>query len=97
HYLGRHRVPAFKSRAASLPLDCSRRLAGDVKTNAVDAFDLVDNAIGDLLQQVVRQFDPISGHAVLRFDGPNGDRVFIGAHIAHNADAAHGQEDGEAL
>src|SRR3546814_6557443 len=39
----------------SLPLDRRRRLAADVVDHARDAADLVDDAVGDAAEEVVRQ------------------------------------------
>src|SRR2546421_664188 len=38
----------------SLPLNGSRRFAGDVEADAVDPFDLVDDSAGQSLQEIVR-------------------------------------------
>jgi hypothetical protein len=45
----------------------------------------------------VRQLGPVRGHEVLRFDGAQGDDVFVGPAVAHDADRLDRQEDGEGL
>src|SRR5689334_23378527 len=57
----------------SLPLDRRRRLAGDVVNHAVDASDLVDDAVADGRQDLVGQAGPVGGHEVLGLDGAEGD------------------------
>jgi hypothetical protein len=84
-------------RGVLFPLDGCRGFAGDVEADAVDAFDFVDDAAGEFFQEVVGEFDPVGGHAVAGFDGADGDGVVVGAFVAHDADAADGEEDGEAL
>ena len=46
------------------PLDGSRRLGGDVVDAAVDALDLVDNAVGNSGKKVVGESVPIGSHVV---------------------------------
>jgi len=70
----------------SLPLDRTRRFAGDVVTDAVDAFDFVADAIRNACQQFVREADPVGSHAVLTFDDAKNDRVLVRSLVAHNAD-----------
>ena len=72
---------------ALLPLDGCRGFAGDVEADAVDAFDFVGDAAGDTLKDFVRQLDPVGGHAVLGFDGAQGDGVIVGALVAHDTNA----------
>src|SRR4051794_8836025 len=60
---------AGQVRRGSLPLDGARGFGGHVVRNAVDAVDLVDDAGGHALEQVVGQAGPIRGHGVLRGDG----------------------------
>src|SRR3546814_4086528 len=48
----------------SLPLDRRRRLAADVVDHARDAADLVDDAVGDAAEEVVRQVRPVRGHEI---------------------------------
>ena len=51
--------------------------------------DLVDDPVGDALQQVVGQPRPVGGHRVLRGDRADHDRVGVGAAVALDADGAH--------
>ncbi|MEY5025724.1 MAG: hypothetical protein RLZZ244_1252 [Verrucomicrobiota bacterium] len=82
---------------ALFPLDGGGRLGGDVVYDPVYAFDLVDDARGDLGEKVVGHPDPVGGHAVLTFDDAEGDGVLVGTFIPHDADGTDGEEDGEAL
>ena len=45
----------------------------------------------------MREFGPVRGHEVCGLHGAQGDYVFVGAAIAHHADAFYGEEDGEGL
>jgi hypothetical protein len=40
-------------------------------------------------QQIVRQARPVGGHAVEALDRADRHRVFVGAGVAHDADALH--------
>src|SRR5262249_49904108 len=88
---------AYLQFTFSLPFNRARRFAGDVEADAVDAFDFIHNAAGDFFEKVVGKFYPVGSHAVLRFDGAQGDGVIVGAFVAHHAYAANRKEDGEAL
>src|SRR4028119_192685 len=70
----------------SLPLDGAGRLAGDVEGDAVDARDLVDDAVAYLLQEVVWQPCPVRGHRVLWGCGPCPPGVGVGPRVAQAAD-----------
>ena len=50
---------------ALLPLNGCRRFAGDIEADAVDTFDLVNDAGRKSFQDVVGELDPIGRHAVL--------------------------------
>src|SRR6476659_3900470 len=89
------RKPAFTG--SSLPLDCRRRLRGQVERDPVHARDLVDDPAGDRLQQVVGQARPVGGHRVLGGDRPDHDRVSVGALVALDADGADRGQHREAL
>src|SRR5206468_4628697 len=75
-----------QSKMQLLPLDGARRFAGDVVTDAVDAFDLVADATRNACQQFVRNPDPVGGHAIPTFDDAKNDRVLVRSLVAHNAD-----------
>src|SRR6266513_1020402 len=81
----------------SLPLDGRGRLGGDVVGDAVDAAHLVDDAVGDLGEQLVRQRRPLGGHEVGTLHRAQGDDVLVGATVAHHADRFHRQEHREGL
>src|SRR5829696_1704908 len=83
--------------AISLPLYGPWGLARDVQRHAVDAGDLVDNAIAYAFEEVVWQAGPVCGHRVVRGDGPDHDGVRVGPRIAHNADGVDRRQHGEAL
>src|SRR5919112_5940862 len=90
-------VASLKPVAYSLPFYGPRRLARDVQGDAVDAGDLVDDAVGDLLQQVVGQAGPVCRHRIVGGDGPDHDGVRVGSGFAHDADGMEGRQHGEAL
>src|SRR5467141_2971726 len=73
-----------QSKMESLPLDGAGRFAGDVVTDAVDAFDFVADAARNARQQFVGKADPVSSHAVLTFDDPKHNRVFVCSLVAHD-------------
>src|SRR5215207_8923397 len=81
----------------SFPLYGAGRLAGNVQRHAVDAGHLVDDAVADLLQQVVGESGPVCGHRVVGGDGPNHNRVGVGPRVAHDADGVDRRQYGEAL
>ena len=81
----------------SFPLDGGRRLAADVIGDARDVLQLVDDAVGDLLQQLIRQVRPAGRHEVDGLDGTNGDDPLVTTAIADDADGLDWQEDGERL
>src|SRR3712207_5106574 len=79
-------VASLKPVAYSLPFYGPRRLACDVQGDAVDAGNFVDDAVGDLLQEVVGQAGPVCGHRVVGGDGPDHYGVGVGPRVAHDAD-----------
>lgn len=85
------------TRNFSLPLDGGRRLAAHVVGHAGDAGDLVDDAVGDLLQQLVGQVRPAGGHEVDGLHGAQRDHPLVAAAVADHAHGLHRQEDGEGL
>src|SRR5437870_3753664 len=80
-----------------LPLDRAGWLRRDVEDHPVDAGHLVDDAVTDLPEQIVRQAGPVRGHRVLGHDRPEGDHLGVRAKVAHDAHRAHRQEHGEGL
>src|SRR5262249_8789853 len=88
---------AERSPRLSLPFDGRRRLRGNIVHDAVDAFDLVDDARRDPCKQIVREAGPVGRHTVAALDRADRDRGLVGALVAHHPDALHRQEDGEAL
>src|SRR4051812_14572782 len=81
----------------SLPLDRAGRLRGDVVDHAVDAFDLVDDAGGDVADEGHVERVEIGGHAVGGGDREQAHDKVVGAVIAHDADRAHGKQYREGL
>ena len=79
------------------PLYGGGGLGGDVVADAVDMLDLAHDAAGDLIQQLVGQAGPCSGHEVLRLHRPQCQRVVVGALVAHDAHTAQIGEYGEEL
>ena len=77
----------------SLPLDRAGWFAGDVVTDAVDAFDFVADAARNAREQFVRKPDPVGSHAVLTFDDSKHDRIFVSALVAHHTDRLYGQQN----
>ena len=67
------------------------------RAHAVDAADLVDDPVGDALQQVVGQPRPVGGHRVVGGDGADHDRVGVGAPVALDADRADDRQHAEGL
>src|SRR3546814_944503 len=74
-----------------LPLDRRRRLAADVVDHARYAADLVDDAIGDAAEEVVRQVCPVCGHEIDGFHRAQRDHPLVGACVADHADRLHRQ------
>ena len=80
-----------------LPLNCSRRLRGDVVDDPVDAAHLVDDAPGAERQEFVVEGEGIGGHAVGRGDGAKRADEIVGPGVAHDADGLDRQKHGEGL
>jgi sortase A len=73
----------------SLPLDRGWRLGRDVIGDAVDAAHLVDDAVGDLGQKLMRQLRPFGRHEVGGLHRAQRHDVFVGPDIAHHAYGAN--------
>src|SRR5580658_8861199 len=73
---------------ALLPLDGSGWLAGDVERHPVDARHLVDQPARQAFEDVVGKPRPVGGHGVVAGDGPDDDRVGVGALVTHDPDGA---------
>src|SRR5690606_33821347 len=84
-------------RTALLPLYGGGRLRRNVVGHARDARDLVEDPVGDVLQEVVRQVRPARRHEVHRLDGAQGNHVVVAAGVALDAHGPDRQEDGEGL
>src|SRR5258706_6326931 len=81
----------------SFPLDGGRGFTGDVVHHAVDAADLVHDAVAHPGQEVVGQAYPVGRHAVHRLYRPERHRVLVRAVVAHHPDRPHQQEHREGL
>lgn len=84
-------------RLISFPFNRGGRLAGNVVDDAVDAADFIDDAVGDLAEEFVRQMAPDGGHEVGRFDAAQAHNPFVGAAVAHDAHGLDREEDHEGL
>ena len=79
------------------PLDRSGGLRGDIVHDAVYAGDLVYDTAGSLVEDVIRDARPVSGHKVARGDAAQREGVIVGAAVAHDADRAGVGQNGEVL
>ena len=70
------RVRSFKN---SLPLNGRGGFAGDIVDDAADAAHFVDDADRHAVEDVIGDSRPVGGHEVRRSDGPQGQRVVVGA------------------
>ena len=81
----------------SFPLNRCRGFAGDVVADAVDAADFVDDADGDAVEDVVGDARPVGGHEIAGVDSTQSKCVIIRPTVAHDADGAHGGQNGEEM
>lgn len=68
------------------PLNRSGGFGGDVVDDAVDAVDLVGDAVGDGCEDIIRNSCPVCGHEVIGCDGTDRNDILVCSVIAHNAD-----------
>lgn len=80
-----------------LPFNSRRGLAGDVVDHAVDAFDLVYEAGGDLIQGFVRDPGPVGCHEIGGGHGAEGQGIVVGSAVAHDAYGTGVGEHGKIL
>src|SRR5579862_9520791 len=59
----------------SFPLDRGRGFRTDIVHDSIDSTHLVDDAIRDAPQHVVRELEPVSGHSVRTRHGAQRDDV----------------------
>src|ERR1700691_533876 len=71
----------YPRRLPSLPLDRSRWLRGHVVDDAIDAFDLVDDAGRNRAEKIHVERIEIGGHAVGRGDRAQANDEIVGAEI----------------
>src|SRR5580692_7872694 len=79
------------------PFDGTRRFTRNIVAHSVDALYFVDDSSGDTGQNLIRNSDPVRGHAILAFDDAERNAVFVGSLIPHDADRADRQEHRERL
>src|SRR5438270_6280706 len=72
-----------RSKSRLFPFDGAWRLRCDVIDHAVNAADLVHNAVRNGLEDIVREWHPVGGHAVFRVHGADGASVSVGPLVAH--------------
>src|SRR5438094_8484892 len=82
---------------ALFPLDGGRRLGADVVDDAVYAADFVDDAVAHRRQRVEGDSGPVGGHEIAALHRPDRDDAVVAPRVAHHADRADRQEDGENL
>ena len=92
-------APATTSRGLPRCTTAARcgRVSPSSSAAAVDPLDLVDEARGDALHQVVGQSGPVGRHGIVAGDGADDNGIGIGAPVAHHAHGADGRQHGEAL
>ena len=71
-------------REVLFPLDSRRRLAADIVHHPVDPLDIVDDLIGDIRQEGIREMRPIGRHPIYRGHRAQGYRELVGALITHD-------------
>src|SRR5574337_554928 len=79
--------------AESFPLDGGRRLSADVVYDPRNAAQLVDDAVGHLAEEIVRQMCPVRGHEIDGFDRAQRDHPFVGARFADHAHTESGARE----
>src|SRR5262245_32095952 len=91
----RSRIPT--GQRSLLPLDRARGLARHVVDHAVDSLDLVDDAGGDMADELHVEGVEVGGHTVGRGHGAQAHHIVVGTEVAHHADGAHRKEHRERL
>ena len=81
----------------SLPLDRGDGLRREIVEHAVDAGDLVRDALGDMLQQRKGHILDRGGHGVTGVDGADDDRPLVAALAILDAHGLEVRHDGEVL
>ena len=79
------------------PLNRRWGFTGDIVDDAVNMGDLIDDAGGGAVEDVVGDTSPIGGHEVGGGDAAEGEGVVVGAAVAHDTDGAHIRQHGEIL
>lgn len=79
------------------PFDGCRGFGADVVNHTVDAFDSVDDVVGDFGEELVGEMAPVGGHTVDGFDGAERDDALIGAFVAHHTDGLNWKEHASGL
>ena len=79
------------------PLNRRWGFTGDIVDDAVNMGDLIDDAGGGAVEDVVGDTSPIGGHEVGGGDAAEGEGIVVGAAVAHDTDGAHIRQHGEIL
>ena len=90
-------IPTKPEYTPSFPLNRTRWFGADVIHYPVYALHLVNDAVGDGAQRLVRYAAPIGGHEIGCFNGADGNDVFVAPFISHYPYGAERQEYGKAL
>ena len=69
-----------------LPFNSAGGFGAYVVDDAVDTFNLVNDAVGESAQEIVGEVSPVGGHPIGTGDGMDANDVFVGACIAHDTD-----------
>ena len=69
------------------PFDCAHGLRRQIQQNAVNAFDLMGNTVGDLVQNTVGNFFDGSRHGILGVDGADDSGPAFVAALVLDTDA----------
>ena len=93
-----HRINHIALRQFCLfPLDCCRRLAGNVINDSVDPTHFVNDSAADDIQNLIRDSCPISSHEVSGGDTTQCKSIIIGAAIPHDTNRTHVGQNSEIL
>src|SRR5699024_7235616 len=82
---------------ALFPRNGCRGLTGNIVDDTVDTLDLVDDTGGNTVQYVIGDTGPVSSHKVAGSNSAEGQRIIVGAAVAHNAHGAGVGKYGEIL
>ena len=73
-------------------------LGGDIVADTVHATYLINDFIGNLRHEVIRQMSPVGSHGIRRSHGTKGNGMLVSTLITHHTDTTDGtQQDGTSL